>query len=347
MDLFGKNQPVGVIGSGNFGTAVANLLARNSKVLLYTRRSEIKEEIENQRMNRGQEVHPRITPCDDLQEILEKCFLIFPVIPSKYFRETMKEMAPMVRPDHVLVHGTKGLAFKDPEYRSSECLGPEDIFTMSQVIRYETNAKRVGVISGPNLSGELSEGKPAATVVSSYFSEVCEQTRKVLSTDKFRVYLSDDPHAVELAGTLKNVVAIAAGALESMELGHNARSFLITRGLAEMTRLGEALGAKPTAFLGLAGLGDLIATCSSDQSRNFQVGYQLGKGSRLDDLQQSKRGVAEGVHTVQVMHEISTALEVKAPLVEALHTVLFSGASMEKVLKGLMERPPAHDVEFR
>jgi len=256
---------IGVLGAGSFGTAIANLLAANNDVLVYARKQSVVDELNNNHKVKGFLLSEKVSATTSLAEVGEQCRLIFPVIPSEYFRSVMKELAPHVGPGHILIHGTKGL---DVEAAFGEATSVNEIkksvFTMTEVIRQETSVIRAGALAGPNLAKEILAGQPAATVLASDFTEVIEAGRKALSSSKFIVYGSKHMKGVELAGALKNVVAIASGLLNGLRLGKNMQALLITRGLREMIIIGQAVGAEARPFIGTAGIGDLIATATSD-----------------------------------------------------------------------------------
>lgn len=339
----------GVIGAGSFGTAVANLLAENGDVVLYTRRDEAREEIMRTRSSAGQTVSPRVTPTSSLEEVATKCRLIFPTIPSVDFRSVMRQAASFLRPDHILIHTTKGLDLTlpvDQTLETVERLSREHIHTMSEVIRQETVVIRVGCMAGPNLAAEIAEEKPAATVIASKFDEVIKEGMAALKSHRFRVYQNHDIIGAELSGVLKNTIAIASGILQGMELGENARALLVTMGLGDMIRLGRVLGSDVRAFLGLAGIGDLMATTSSRNSRNYMVGYRLAKGESLQQILSSTTEVAEGVNTVRIASALARNYRVRIPVIGMLHRILFESLSPTDGLKLLMEHPFDVDAEF-
>jgi glycerol-3-phosphate dehydrogenase (NAD(P)+) len=331
---------VGMIGTGNFGLAITDLLASNSNVILYARRKEIIEEFQNSKTIKEHKIPESVSVTGDLNELVDKCKLIYFMVPSKFFRKTLVSCASHLKPEHILIHGTKGF---DVEMQGDE---PGEIHRMSEVILQETSVVRVGSLSGPNLAKEILAGKPAAAVVASRFDEVIALGESSLKSPRFRVYGSHDISGVELAGALKNVVAIASGILSGLDLGENARAFLITRGLAEMTRLGKALGAEPDGFMGLAGVGDLLATCTSAKSRNFTVGMKLAKGQKLSDILSQTSEVAEGVPTVNISKTLSQRVSVYTPLIDGLYDILFEDKPIPEVIASLMERPFQKDVDF-
>lgn len=344
-----SNKPVGVVGAGSFGTAIANLLANNTDVLLYARNPEVIEQINKEYICNNTKLSERIKGCSDLGELADKCDIIFPVVPSSAFREVIKNLAPHLHPYHILIHGTKGLNLNLPKGKSIEkmrVLERKHIKTMSEVIMDETVVVRIGCLAGPNLAKELVDGQPAATVVASKFNEVILAGQKLLRSDKFQVYGNPDLIGIELCGVLKNIIAIASGALSGMGLGENARSMLISRGLVEMIYLGRAMGGNTQAFIGLAGVGDLVATSSSTLSRNYTVGYRLAKGETLTDILETMEEVAEGVNTIRITKKLAESFKLRAPITEMLYKVLFEGLTVEEALQYLMKYPLNVDIDF-
>lgn len=341
-----SKQTVGVIGAGSFGTAVANILAENVHVLLYARTPETLEALIRSKNENDDFLHTNITPTNDLRLVAENCEIIFPIVPSENFRDMMKQLSPYLHPYHILIHGTKGLDLKMPSASSKKTLTRAMVRTMSEVIMEESVVVRVGCLAGPNLAKELVDRQPAATVVASRFNEVIKAGQRLLRSDRFQVYGSKDLIGVELCGVLKNIIAIGSGALSGMGLGENARALLISRGMVEMIYLGKALGGNTEAFIGLAGIGDLVATCSSTHSRNFTVGYRLAQGEALSDILNTMEEVAEGVNTILTVKKLATYYKVRAPITETLYKVLYEGMTVEKALELLMKSPFNSDVDF-
>lgn len=344
-----SNKPVAVIGSGSFGTAMANMLSEKKNVLLYARNPETIKTIEESRENKGYKIHPNITPTGDLQYLADSCDIIFPIIPSSGFRKMMKELAPYLHPYHILIHGIKGLDLQLPEgkkIQNLKTLNRSMVKTMSEVIREESVAIRVGCLAGPNLAREIAKQQPAATVVASSFDEVISIGQRLLRNNRFQVYGNKDIIGIELSGVIKNIIAIAAGALSGLGMGENAKGLLISRGMVEMVYLGKALGGNVQAFLGLAGIGDLVATCSSSLSRNYTVGNRLAKGETLHDILASMEEIAEGVNTVQIMKKCADYYKVRAPITQMLYKVLFEQMTVQKALQQLMKYPLNVDIDF-
>ena len=343
------DKPVGVIGAGNFGSVVANLLARQRNVLLYARDERVVQRINETRENRGHKMDARVTATNDLAYVAEKCEVLFPIVPSAHFRALMRQLSPWLHPYHILIHGTKGFDVNLPEGQTLDSITTLDrsmVKTMSEVIQEETVAVRVGCLAGPNLSRELAEGHPAATVIASHFNEVFTIGRRLLRNEHCQVYGNNDIVGVELAGVLKNVIAIAAGALNGMGYGENARGLLVSRGMVEMVYLGRALGGNTKAFLGVAGVGDLVTTCNSSLSRNFTVGHRLAKGERLSEILQSTDEIAEGINTVKVAKKCADHYKVRAPITTTLYQVLFEDMTVKRALEYLMRYPLNVDIDF-
>ena len=342
------NKPVGVIGAGSFGSAIANILSKNSEVILYARTQEIADNIIRRKKLQGKELSDRITPTNDLKMVTDNCDVLFPIVPSENFPKLVEELSYHLKPYHLLIHGTKGLNVNVDGWQnqSDKKITRDDVYTMSRLIKERTLAVRIGCLAGPNLAKELSDEHPAATVVASHFDEVISEGQRLLRNDRFQVYGSKDLLGIELTGVLKNIIAIAAGALSGMGYGENARSLLISRGLIEMIYLGQMLGANTQAFLGLAGIGDLVATCSSKLSRNFTVGERLGKGENLSDILSSIDETAEGINTIKIIIALMKGYPLRAPITESLNKVINGDMTIEDALRFLMKSPFSIDYDF-
>ena len=342
-----SDKPTGVIGAGNFGTVIANILARNRKVLLYARDETTVKKILDKRENRGHKMHKNVLPTSELEYLASQCDVIFPIVPSAHFRDMMKKLSPYLHPYHILIHGTKGFDIKLPKGETLETiktLSRNQVKTMSEVIREESVVVRVGCLAGPNLAKELSQRQPGATVVASHFQEVIQTGKRLLRNDRFQVYENHDLLGVEIAGVLKNIIAIAAGALSGLGYGENAKGLLISRGAVEMVYLGRVLGGDTKTFLGVAGIGDLVTTCNSPMSRNYTVGYRLAKGEKLKDILLDMEEVAEGVNTIQIAKKISDYYKVRPLITNTLYKVLFKGMTVQEALDYLMRHPLNVDV---
>lgn len=346
------NKMVGVIGAGGFGTAVANLLAHNTDVLLCARNPKIVDQIDQTRTAAGQALAPNIIPTSSLEKITQQCTVIFPIIPSQGFRELLQQLSPLLGPHHMLIHGIKGLDVSWPSStghsstNNTPALTRQQVQTMSEMILTETNVNQVGCIAGPNLATELSQGLLAAVVVSSNSQSVMETGEKLLRSDHFQVYTNSDILGVELCGVLKNIVAIGAGCLDGLGQGENAKAFLISRGLIEMVHIGQAMGASIQPFLGLAGVGDLVATCASKLSRNYTVGYRLAQGEPLAQILTNKALTAEGIHTVKVIHSLARHYDMRIPITEMIYQILFEALPAQEAIQHFMQHPFYVDVDF-
>lgn len=340
---------VGVIGGGSFGTAIANILAENNLVLFYIRNPETIAKIKETGEHRKHKINNNIELTNDPAYLCENCTLIYPMVDSKSFRKMCQGFKELLGPQHIVIHGTKGLSVTPPEgFDEMEVpkLSREHIHTMTEVIRQETNVLRVGCLSGPNLSAELAMKKPAATVIASRFDEVVEMGKETMRTDTFRVYSSDDVLGVEFAGVFKNVMAIASGILDGLDLGINARSMLITRGLGEMIKMGRALGSKTTAFAGVAGIGDLIATCSSSRSRNFTVGNKLSQGGNLETIMEEMNEVVEGIRTAKTAYALAQHYNIHVPIIESIYKIIYKDLSVPEAFTYLMAHGFDVDADF-
>lgn len=327
---------IAVLGAGNWGTTLADLIASNGHVVnLWTRHPEQRDEINAGHTNEGAvpglRLPERVSATCDLAAAVRDATMVLIVIPSQGFRQVASALGDVIGPDQIVLHATKGLE------RESNA-------RMTEVLLEETCAKQLGVLSGPNLAPEIAHGKPAGTVVASHFPHVIEHARRALSCPRMMVFAGEDVAGVELAGALKNVVAIAAGAATAMGVGENAKSLLVTRGLAEYTRLAVAMGASPLTFVGLAGIGDLMVTCASPISRNHRVGAALARGEKLPDILAKLGMVAEGVYAAVAARALSRAHHVEAPLLDAVYRVLHEGLDCEEGLRHLMTLPAGRDV---
>ncbi len=332
-----EQRPIAVLGGGSFGTAVANLLAENGQQVRHWMRDPEQAEAirvnrENPRYLKGIKVHPAVEPVTDLLATLNDCDLCFVALPSSALRSALVPYAERLS-GKLLVSLTKGIeahTFK----------------LMSEILQEIAPQARIGVLSGPNLAREVAEHALTATVVASEDEELCQRVQAALHGRTFRVYASADRFGVELGGALKNVYAIIAGMAVALGMGENTKSMLITRALAEMTRFAVSQGANPMTFLGLAGVGDLIVTCSSPKSRNYQVGFALGQGMSLEEAVASLGEVAEGVNTLKVLKAKAQEVGVYMPLVAGLHAILFEGRTLNQVIELLMRGEPKTDVDF-
>jgi len=298
----------------------------------------------------GLELSHRVRATGDLAELAEKCRLVLPIVPSVTFRSVMRAASPYLRPHHIVIHGTKGLDLVGVE---DEALGKtvlslsrRNVRTMSEVVCEETSVVRVGCLSGPNLAVEIMAGQPTATLVGSRFREVIQAGQAVLNSPRFHVFGSYDILGAEMAGALKNIVALGSGILGGLGLGRNIQGLLISRGLAEMVYFGKALGASSQAFMGVAGIGDLVATATSTNSRNYTFGARLAKGETAEQISATMPELAEGVRTLRIAHALARHAKLHVPITDMLHAVIFESMPVEKALEYLLSYPYAVDVDY-
>jgi glycerol-3-phosphate dehydrogenase (NAD(P)+) len=310
------------------------VLARNHlPTLLWARRPELAREINAKHRNEpylpGIELPTTLRATADIEEACVRASTIIVAVPSHAFREKLKEMAPLISSEASVVHLTKGVE-------------PETLLRMSEVISDAggIEKERVGVVSGPNLAKEVARDLPGATVVACEDLSRAQRLQRLFHCATFRVYTNTDVTGVEIGGATKNVIAIAAGIADGMGYGDNSKSALVTRGLFEITRLGTHLGAQPMTFMGLAGIGDLVATCMSRQSRNRHVGEQLGLGRKLDEIVAEMNMVAEGVKSCRAILDLAERAGIHMPIVERVGRVLFDGADPREMVDDLIRRAP-------
>ncbi|MGO9578214.1 MAG: NAD(P)H-dependent glycerol-3-phosphate dehydrogenase [Desulfobaccales bacterium] len=333
-----ENPPIAVIGAGSWGTTLAHLLADKGKdVRLWVREAEVLADLHRDRINHtflpGVRLSPRITFTREFPEALAGAGLILMVVPSHGFRQSLRDLLPHCPPGAALLSATKGMEV-------------DSLLTMEGVVREEMGAEiPYAVLAGPSFAREVAQKQPTAVTVASRQREIAHSIQRIFSAPHFRVYTSHDITGVELGGALKNIFAIGTGILSGMGLGDNPRAALITRALAEMVRLGARLGANPMTLTGLAGLGDLILTCTGSQSRNFQVGVKLGQGVPLDQILTGMAMVAEGVKTSRAVHLLATRLGVEMPIVTATYKILYENLAPKEAIKKLMARELKDEME--
>jgi glycerol-3-phosphate dehydrogenase (NAD(P)+) len=325
----GRSMRVAVIGAGSWGTTVASVVAPNASTVLWARNAELVAAMSSTRRN--DRYLPDAPLPDDLEftaslkEAVSSADVVVMGVPSHGFRDVVSEAAQFVRPWVPVVSLSKGLE------RSS-------LKRMSEVVADEMPGHPVAVLTGPNLAKEIMAGQPAAAVVAIDDSTIAQELQKVFSRPALRVYTNPDVVGSEIAGVAKNVIAIASGMAAGMGFGDNTRASIITRGLAEMTRLGMAMGGEGLTFAGLAGMGDLIATCSSTQSRNNQVGLRLGRGETIDAIMESMTMVAEGVKSSPSVLDLARRHDVEMPITEQVVAVCHQGRSAVDAMSLLMKR---------
>lgn len=341
-------KKISVIGAGSFGTVIANLAAQNSdEVCVYVRSSTRMANFNQSKENNGYSVAENVRATQSMQEITKDTELIFAMVPSKNFRGMVRSFSSYLSPNHIVIHGTKGVdLLTDKPIAELDELNRSQIRTMSEVIMEESTVRRIGCIAGPNLSREIAENQPAGAIVASQFHEVIRLGKRAINSDRFKAFHSEDILGAEFAGVLKNIFAIASGILSGLGFENNARALLITKGLHEMLYIGNQLGGDTKAFLGIAGIGDLIATCSSELSRNFTVGKRIAQGEHLNEIISTSREVAEGVRSIQIFYQYSKTNNLSVPLIEMLYKVLFEGKRTDEALTDLMSFRYSSDVNF-
>ena len=337
-----------MVGAGSFGSAIAMLLSYNVDVLLYARNEAKARHINARKEHLGIQFSDRVIATNNMEELGQQCRLIFPVVPSANFREMMQQLGPHLCPNHLLIHGTKGFDTREPVTFSAEPMPIHQgqVSTMSEVIREESSVLRIGCLAGPNLAKEIIDGQPTATVIASNFNEVISLAQSVLRSDHFHVFGSNDLLGAELAGALKNIIAIGSGILRGKGFGKNLQAILINRGLIEMIYFGRKMGADYKAFLGTAGIGDLVATSTSKNSRNFTFGFRIGQGEKAMSIVDSMPELAEGVRTLKIVYNLARHRKVRIPIMEMLYRIVFEEFEIDRALQFLMNYPYGVDVDF-
>ena len=335
-----NQKKVAVLGGGSFGTVLANIAASNgNKVALWVRDPDqalrINSEGANSTYHPELQLSSNIEASECLDDVMRNSNIILIATPSIIFENIVERIITLIEPHASVISCTKGIKLNP--FRS-----------MSDIISNNIDSERnsVGVLSGPNLAREIAENKVAGTVIASSSNELIASVKDALSSESFKVYSSNDIQGVELAGALKNIYAIICGMADALNVGENAVGLILTRSMAEMSRFAVAKGANPITFLGLAGMGDLVATCTSNLSRNFQLGAHLGSGFSLDEAKEKVGQVAEGVRTLAVIKEESSELNIKMPLVDSLHDIIYEHSSPNTLIDDLVNNPHEVDVEF-
>ncbi|MGZ4692575.1 MAG: NAD(P)H-dependent glycerol-3-phosphate dehydrogenase [Acidimicrobiales bacterium] len=318
-----------VIGAGSWGTTVAHLLAHNTSTVLWARDPDVAAEVSERHVNSrylaGYDLHPNMRATHSFEDAVRQADVLVMGVPSHGFRSTLEEVKVHLRAWVPVVSLTKGL-----EQGSR--------LRMTEVINEVLPGHPYGVLTGPNLAKEILAGDAAATVLAMSDLTIGVELQSLFATDLFRVYTNPDVIGCEVAGALKNVMAIASGMADGLGTGDNTRSAVITRGLGELTRLGIAMGGNALTFSGLAGMGDLVATCISTQSRNRHVGEQLGKGRTIDEIIDEMNMVTEGVKTASVVMELSEQYDVDMPIAEQVYAVINEGRPATEAYRGLLGR---------
>ena len=334
-------KQVAVLGGGSFGTVLANIAASNGyQVSLWVRDAEQALRINSEGANAT--YHPElrlsdnITADEDLASVIMDAQFILVATPSIIFEEVISRLEPLISPSVTVISCTKGI--KSQPFR-----------TMTDIITQHLGhiiGDKVGVLSGPNLAKEIAEEKLAGTVIACENEGIAFEIKSMLSSNTFKVFSSQDIQGVELAGALKNIYAICCGIAHAKSVGENALGFIVTRSMAEMSRFAVAKGANPITFLGLAGMGDLMATCTSKLSRNFQLGELIAEDLSLFEAKERIGQVAEGAKTLEVVYHEARKMNVKMPLVTSLYEILYSDASSDQLIQDLLDHPNEVDVEF-
>jgi glycerol-3-phosphate dehydrogenase (NAD(P)+) len=333
-----KGDSISVLGGGSFGTAIANIIATNGYPTYLWMRDPVRannyqRERENTAYLPGYTLNPRLTITADIEQAVRSSTVVFISVPSGAFREIACRIAPFLNDATLVISTTKGIE-------------AEGFTLMSQILEQEMPGMPIGVLSGPNFAREIVQKQLTGTVVASEDRRILRKVPAILSSDTFRVYTNEDRYGVELGGALKNMYAIMAGMAAAVGVGHNSTAMLLTRSLAEMGRFATKLGANPMTFLGLSGVGDLILTCTSSMSRNYRLGYAVGKGQSVAAAQAEIKQTVEGVNTVKLVKQKAGELSVYMPLVSGLHAVLFEGKAIAEVMRQLMLGEQSKDVEY-
>ncbi|MEL7147067.1 MAG: NAD(P)H-dependent glycerol-3-phosphate dehydrogenase [Bacteroidota bacterium] len=327
---------VGLLGGGSWGTTVASLTARNSPTTIWARNEQTVKEINQHHTNSkylpGALLDESLKASGSIEKTVSDADLLVVGIPSQHFRSVLEMAKPYIRPWIPIISLSKGLEIGTKK-------------RMTQVIEETLPGHPVGVLTGPNLAKEIHHGMAAAAVIAMVDEVIAKRLQGVFNSGLFRVYTNNDVVGCELGGALKNIMAIATGMGDGANAGDNTRAAIITRGLSELTRLGIAMGGQSSTFAGLAGMGDLVATCGSSQSRNRHVGFQLGKGKRLEEIIEEMSEVAEGVKTAKVVMELARDYKVQMPISEEVYKVLYEGNTVHDAFKGLLKMETGSEAE--
>ena len=331
---------IGVVGAGSWGTALANLLAvKGYAIDQWVYEKEVRDQILTTRENSvflpGIKLSSNLHPSNEMAEVVSAKDLVVVVVPSHVFRDTTLKMAELVSNQTIIASASKGIE-------------NDTHLTMTGVLQQTLSnipLEQLAVISGPSFASEVARNLPTVVTAASKSPNTAELVQQVLATPYFRVYTSDDLIGVELGGSLKNVIAIAAGVIDGLELGLNTRAALITRGMTEIRRLGLRLGANPRTFTGLAGFGDLILTCTGHLSRNHTVGKKIGQGEKVKDILQQMRMVAEGVKTAKSVYNLSRDLQVEMPICHETYRILYEDLSPREAVTRLMTRDLKQELD--
>ncbi len=331
---------IGVIGAGSWGTTLANVLAKKDyDVTLWVYEHDLAARLSETRINDlyldGISLSPNLSYTNDLAEAVQGSQVLVLVSPSQVMRPVLKQLKPYLSADCLLISAAKGIE-------------NDTLLTMSEVLQelLGTEVKqRSAFLSGPSFAREVATEQPTAVAVAADDLAVASRVQELFSTEYFRVYTNQDVVGIEIGGAMKNVIALAAGVSDGLGFNHNARAALITRGLAEIARLGEAMGAQEATFSGLAGMGDLVLTCTGDLSRNRSVGIELGRGRKLDEILNQMRMVAEGVKTTLSAYQLAAKLGVAMPITEQMYLILYEDKDPKQAVVDLMNRALSSEDE--
>jgi glycerol-3-phosphate dehydrogenase (NAD(P)+) len=329
-----NSEDIAVIGAGSYGTCLAVLFGNHGhRVCLYSRNPESAREMQEVRENRaylpGHRIPDTVTVTSDLETTVRGKRFVLGVTPSHGVREVLGKAAQWMEPDAIVINASKGL--EDGTLKTIDAVYRD--------ILPERIAERATYLSGPTFASELAAGMPAAIVLAGRDRDSTLAAQAALTGLNFRIYTTDDVVGVLIGGALKNVIAIGAGVSDGLGFGSNTRVALITRGLAEITRIGVAMGANAATFAGLSGMGDLVLTCSGDASRNRRVGLALGQGKKMDDILAEMKQVAEGVKTAKVAKQLAAQLGVEAPITNAMYAIMHEGVGVREAMLRLLTRP--------
>lgn len=336
IDLFLKGINIGILGAGSWGTTLAVMLSERHNIKLWefdeNQCNRLKVERENKKFLPGIKIPEKIFISNDIEEVLYNSEVVLFVIPSHTIRTTARKIRNLLK-DKIIVSASKGLE-------------EQNLKRISEILFEETGNKNIFVISGPSHAEEVSRKHPTTVVISSLNKDkkAMEYLQRIFITRYFRVYTNEDIIGVELGGALKNIIAIASGISDGMGFGSNTKAALMTRGIVEIQRLGIRLGAQKETFAGLAGIGDLITTCTSGYSRNRYVGEQLGQGKKLKDILKNMTMVAEGVKTTKAAYILAKKFNVNMPITEEVYKILYRNKSAKEAVLSLMMREPKPEI---
>ncbi len=347
MSPLSQNSPNGnsfssitVIGGGSWGTAIAFHLARKGyPIRLWVYESDVARSINEQRENHlflpGFRLPKNIEAFNDIHTVMEDAHTVVVVVPSNFYRRVVEDILPYLSDQAMILSASKGIEENSLKLMTQIL---EDLLPVSM-------HDRIACLSGPSFAREVADEKFTAVTVASRRTETALYFQNIFHTSFFRTYTHHDPIGVQLGGALKNIIAIAVGIVDGMEMGTNARAALITRGLAEISRIGDKLGADPTTFLGLSGIGDLVLTCTGNLSRNRNVGLKLGRGLTIEEITKNMRMVAEGISNTRSAYQLVKKLNVRAPVITGMYKILYQNTSLERALEEILSSAPKGEFD--